>query len=212
MTYRLPFGGNTTAAVRTLLVLGACVSVLFALQGCGGGGDYDEPEPRYHDMTIILNVSDFDGDALGEVTVWVNGVAQAEKTSWQFVTLGDGYPESWQGHRANWIKGGFTVATYGAYDVATVEVIVSKTGYYTQATEFDVSDDLPSEVYARDTFIMEPAPHVTTAEIDNPRKKAAPGEVIGASKSSPRATSMNTASMYRVAMAPAKLNETTVAG
>jgi len=76
------------------------------LVGCGGGEDTCCPPyvPQYRDLTLVLNVSDAAGNALGEATVWVDGVAQDMKTAWEFVTLGPGYPESWSGFRANWIK------------------------------------------------------------------------------------------------------------
>ncbi len=166
MTRRHPLSGT-----HRLLAAVAGLSVSMIVVGCGGGDDYDgNPPPRYHDMTIVLNVSDYDGVALGEATVWVNGVSQTGKTSWTHVALGDGYPESWRGFTANWIQGGFTVATYGPGDEATVEVIVSKPGYYSQATEFTVSDELPAEVFARDTFIMEKSPYPTTSDIKDAKR------------------------------------------
>lgn len=183
MTRRLPFGGNGPVTLLTLGLLGACLGTAWLLAGCSGDENdddyYGSPYPRYHFVTIILNVSDLAGGALGQATVWVNGVAQDERTSWEFVTLGSDFPPSWRGFRANWIKGGFTVATYGYDDVARIKVMVSKPGYYTQETVFEVDDRQPAEVYARDTFIMQPAPYPTTAGVDKPRVKPTPGEVLG---------------------------------
>lgn len=198
MAYRHPFGGSI------LLMLGACVVVPMLIVGCSSD-DWDDdddyycdPSPRYHHMTVILKVADLAGDALGQVTVWVDGVPQVERTSWEFVSLGAGYPESWWGFKANWIKSGFTVATYAESDVAKVIVQVSKPGYYTEATTFNVEDSLPTEVYARDTFIMEPAPCPTTAEAQEPRMKEEPGEVIGWDKDT---TTSRLPSMYKLASA-----------
>lgn len=201
MTHRLPLGGSAG------LALGACLLVPLIIAGCGGNDWRDDdyyygpgpsPSPRYHHVTIVLNVSDPAGRALGQVNVWVDGVRQPERTSSQFVTLGAGYPESWRGFRANWIKGGFTVATYDYGDVARITVTVSRPGFYTQATEFHISDDLPTEVYARDTFIMEPAIYGASADEDGqePRMKQTPGEVIGWSEKSDEARDP---SMFRVA-------------
>lgn len=181
MTHRLPLGGGA------LLALGAWLVVPLLIAGCGGDDWRDDyyygpgPSrfPRYHHVTIILNVSDPAGRALGQVNVWVDGVLQAERTSSQFVALGAGYPESWWGFHANWIKGGFTVATYDYGDVARINVTVSRPGFYSQATEFRISYAQPTEVYARDTFIMEPAVHGASVGEHEPRKKDTPGEVIG---------------------------------
>ena len=186
MTRRHPNGGSISTVDRTIAMLGACLVIPLVVMGCGGGAGHDwhdpAPLPRYHDVTIILNVSDLDGDALGEVTVWVNGSAQGGKTSWTHVRLDEEYPQEWRGFRANWIKPGFTVATYDYNDVATIDVMVTKRGYVPQTTIFDIDASLPAEVYARDTFVMEPSAFPTTAQEPEPKKKAQPGEVIGWTK------------------------------
>ena len=198
MTYRLPLGGSVIPA------LGACLLLPLLIAGCGGDDWRDDyyygpgpsPFPRYHHVTIVLNVSDPAGRALGQVNVWVDGVLQPERTSSQFVSLGSGYPESWRGFHANWIKGGFTVATYDYGDVAHINVTVARPGFYSQATEFRISASQPAEVYARDTLIMEPAVHGASADEQEPRMKEAPGEVIGWSEKSGEA---HGPSMFKVA-------------
>jgi hypothetical protein len=157
------------------------------LGGCGGSDDYyygppDGGFPHYRQFTIVLNVSDADGHALGGATVWVDGVAQAEKTSWDFVALGRGYPDSWRGFLANWIKGGYTVTLYDYYDKVDVTVMVSKTGYQTQSTTFHIDDSLPRDVFGRDTFIMERSAGPASAEPGTPVVKPQPGEVVGMEK------------------------------
>ncbi len=182
MTVRHLFGGNVRL-VGTIAALGACLVIPMLIGGCGGGDDWDDdyydPEPRYHDLTIILNVSDFAGDALGEVTVWVDQVAQSGKTSWQFVELDRNYPEEWRGFAANWIQTGFSVATYGPGDWVEIDVMVTKPGYYPQVTTFTVENYLPIDVYARDTFVMEPSVNPADASELRPKRKDKPGEVIG---------------------------------
>lgn len=155
--------------------------------GCGGGDDhyYGPPDgsfPHYRQFTIVLNVSDADGHALGGATVWVDGVAQSERTSWDFVALGRGYPDSWRGFLANWIKGGYTVTLYDYYDKVDVTVMVSKSGYQTQATTFHIDDSLPRDVFGRDTFIMERSAGPASAEPGTPVMKPQPGEVVGVDK------------------------------
>lgn len=181
MTRRHPFGGSTYKSARLTLVLGACVALAAALTGCGGSGDdyyYPDPGPRYHEVNIVLNVSDLAGNAVGEVVVWVNGVAQTGMTSWNFAMLGNNYPPELRGFLANWIQPGFSVATYSPGDYDTIEVMVTKPGYYPQSTTFTITDNLPADVYARETFVMERSPYPNTAEA-KPRVKDKPGEVIG---------------------------------
>lgn len=211
MTSRHPIGGGIrSASDRTrgrgvLLMLGACIALPLLFAGCSGDWDdhdhfYDdyEPEPIYHNVTFILNVSDLDGDALGLATVWIDGVARREKTSWEFVRLGNDYPESWRGFEANWILGGFTVATYGWDDVVDVEVMVTKAGFQSQATTFEITGSLPVDVYARETFALEPSIGPASADADKPIHKTKPGEVIGWTKPETTATSQ-VPTMYKLA-------------
>ncbi len=193
MANRHPIGGGIGGSSRpalgrgTALMLGACIALPLILAGCDSNhrprhfDDYT-PSPVYHYVTFVLNVSDLDGYALGEATVWVDGVAQREKTAWDFVALDDGFPETWRGFLANWIVGEFTVVTYGWDDLVEVEVMVTKAGYRSQATTFEITGDLPVDVYARETFAMEQYVGPLSAEDDKPVHKAKPGEVIGWSK------------------------------
>jgi len=171
---------------RLLLGLGVCVVIAVILGGCGGDDDgyyppYDQ-FPHYKRVTIYLNVSDESARALGGVTVWVDGIAQAELTSWDYVTLGQGYPSDWQGFQTNWVKAGFTVALYDYNDRVDMEVVVSKAGYYSQSTTFRIDDSLSNDVRARETFVMEPNLGPASAGADKPRPKAQPGEVISFGK------------------------------
>ena len=201
MTHRPRNGGNISSLHVALLVLGACVFVPLLFSGCSSDDEitYIDCEPRYHSMTIILHVEDLVGDALGEVTVWVDGVAQNARTSWQFISLGNQYPPEWRGFLANWIFSGFTVATYRADDLEKVTVVVTKPGYQSQGTVFYVADDLPSQVYARETFTMLPTAFPAGAEGPDEMKpimKDKPGEVIGWDKP---ATTGATTSMFKIA-------------
>lgn len=164
----------------TLALIGFALSPIL-LAGCGGSDNYYYPPsgPQYRDLTVVLNVSDADGNALGGATVWVDGVAQDLKTSWDFVVLGTGYPESWRGFRANWIMGGYRVRLDEYTGRADVSVMVSKTGYVTQSTTFRLDEWLPREVFARDTFIMERSTSSASAEPGAAVNKPQPGEVIG---------------------------------
>ncbi|MCE5219598.1 hypothetical protein LLH03_21460 [bacterium] len=171
---------------RLLLGLGVCVVIAVILAGCGGDDEYYYPPydefPHYKRLTILLNVSDASARALGGVTVWVDGIAQAELTSWDYVTLGNGYPIDWQGFQTNWVKAGFTVALYDYNDRVKVEVVVSKAGYYSQSTSFWIDDSLTNDVRARETFVMEPNLGPASAGVKKPRPKAQPGEVISFGK------------------------------
>jgi hypothetical protein len=175
MTHTRSTGRFLYAVTFLGMVLGSSI-----LGGCGGGGDYSgPPEPGYRNFTLVLNVSDADGYALGDATVWVDGTAQDGRTSWDFVTLGTGYPESWRGFRANWIQGGYRVVLDEYTGRADITVMVSKTGYTTQATTFHFDESLPKDVYGRDTFIMERSTSTSSAEPGTPVMKPQPGEVIG---------------------------------
>ena len=169
------------------LVIFAIAFSLPLIGGCGGSDSFDG-DAFDHDLTIILNVADMDGYALGDVTVWVDGVQQYLRTAWDFVELGEGYPDSWIGRPANWIKGGFTVTTYGIGDEVEVIVKVSKTGFYTEETSFIITDDMDSEVFAYETFIMEERLGVTAASEEIIRHKAKPGEVLPGTGKKPALT------------------------
>jgi hypothetical protein len=164
------------------LALAAAGLVALGLIGCSGSND-----EQNHDVTIVLNVSDTDGNPVGGATVWVDGVAQDLRTAWEMVYLGDGFPESWAGFPANWVRSGFETYTYGDWDSDTIVVRVSKTGYYTQETEFDITGDLPYEVFARDTFIMEPVLRSASAEdAQKVVKHEKPGTVSGEAATGPK--------------------------
>ena len=94
------------------------------------------------------------------------------------------------------------MATYRADDVETVTVMVSKPGYHPQATVFNVADDLPADVYARESFVLLPTPYPAGAENATelkPTMKDKPGEVIGWDKP---ATTGSTGSMFKIAGLP----------
>lgn len=172
---------NTTGLVGSIrgrgIALMAAGVLTLALMGCGS--DFWDSEQE-HDVTIVLNVSDTDGDPVGGATVWVDGVAQDLRTAWDMVYLGDGFPESWAGFPANWIRSGFLAYTYSDDDIDTITVRVSKTGFYTQETEFDITGDLPDEVFAKDTFILEPwLAGASAQEQERIVRKTAPGTVTG---------------------------------
>ena len=199
MTSRHPSGGSS--ATRFGAVLGACAIVAVGVSGCGGGWEHNNPAdhfPHYKTFSIVLNVSDAGGNALGDAVVWVDGVAQPERTASSFTVLADGFPDGWRGFAANWIKGGFSVTLYNSSDVVDVVVTISKPGYYSQTTTFHIDDSLPAEVWGRDTFIMERSPNPAAAEMQRPRPKAKPGEVVGWSK--PAKTS-EVAGKFKVAAA-----------
>jgi len=96
--------------------------------------------------------------------------------------------------------GEFTVVTYGWDDLVEVDVMVTKAGYRSQATTFEITGDLPVDVYGRETFAMERYVGPLSAENDKPVRKAKPGEVIGWSKET-KSDSALLPTLYKLAAA-----------
>jgi len=159
-----------------LLGISALLSALglvTLLSGCGGTwyeDDYDDyidydNQTYQKTLFIYLNVADQDGDPLPDVTVWIDGVEQDARTADEYEQLGNQFPPDWRGWEHNWNGGPFWFDLRDSGGEARVEIMVSRSGLRTQRTtlRFDRWD--PREIYARQTFVMEPATGIAPQEI-----------------------------------------------
>lgn len=156
-----------------LLGVGAvlpALSLMLLLSGCGGDwcddDCYDYDDGTYEKtLFVYLNVADQDGKALPDVTVWINGAPQQQRTAATYERLGDQFPPDWRGWEYNWSGGPYWFDLRDTGGEARVEIMVSRSGLQTQRTtlRFDRWD--PREIYVRQTFVMEPVTDMTAAEV-----------------------------------------------
>jgi len=147
-----------------------------ALLVAGCSSDWDDDDYDHHrnswDKTVFvyLNVSDPDGEALPNVTVWVDGTRQEEKSSDEFSELGNQFPSDWRGWEYNWEDGPFffDVRRCSRW-VCDVEVMVSRSGYQSQKTTITFNEWDPDEIYFRQTFVMEPSSDSNAAPVEAPQ-------------------------------------------
>ena len=164
---------STTTAVCLLSLAGLLVAVLLA--GCGS--DYWEDEdddyyPNSRDKTvhIYLNISDQDGQALPDVTVWVDGTKQTEKSSDEYSRLGNQFPADWRGWEYNWRGGPYFFDVWRcSRRVCSIEVMVSRSGYQSQKTHITFDQYDPNEIYFRQTFVMEESSNSSAAPAEAPQ-------------------------------------------
>lgn len=160
-----------TFLLSVIALLSALVLVVL-LSGCGGDW-YEDPDDYvdYDNQTyqktlfVYLNVADQDGAPLSDVTVWIDGAQQERRTAAEYDRLGSQFPPDWRGWEYNWNGGPFWYDLRDSGGEARVEIMVSRSGLQTQRTtlRFDRWD--PREIYARQTFVMEPVTGVTAAEV-----------------------------------------------
>ena len=143
---------------RIKLLFGLALSLLAA--SCGGSSDtsssYNDPYPFTMNYSVYIKVADVDGNPMSDVTVWVDGEPAAQKTTAEYTTLGDGFPEDMRGFSYNFSAFGDTsIDLPGDRDEITVSV--SKTGYKVLTDSFIVREyDNETTIYYSNTFIMEP--------------------------------------------------------
>lgn len=148
--------------VKQLMVgLGTIAVALLLLSGCGGDWCDDEwceddyPSPQ-KTIFLYLNVADEDGNPLPNVTVWVAGSQQDEKTDDEYSRLGTQFPPEWQGWEYNWSGGPYWFDVRDcAGDRCDIEILVTRSGYVSQRTYIPLDAWDPDEVYVRHTFVME---------------------------------------------------------
>ncbi|MGC9318373.1 MAG: hypothetical protein ACP5KN_10135 [Armatimonadota bacterium] len=156
--------------LRTAAMALGLVAVLVALAGCSGDwdDDYDYDGGYHYDKTLFvyLNVADQDGNAMAGVTVWIDGKQQNEKTDDEYRELGNQFPPEWRGWQYNWSGGPYWIDVRDCTrHSCTMEIMVSRSGYVTQRSSITLGYNDPDEVYMRQTFVMEPRPESTTAQI-----------------------------------------------
>lgn len=166
------------------IAIGALVVGALLTAGCGSDwwidddwdDDYDEPS-AWKSVHIYLNVGDQDGRALPDVTVWVAGEAQPNKTESRYQRLGDAFPPNWRGWKYNWSGGPIWFHTRDG-DNLRVEILVSRTGYESQRTTFRLGYWDPDEIYVRQTFVMERRVGAAGVEADTVREAPEQPEII----------------------------------
>ncbi len=151
---------NPTRAIGTLLGLAALVAVVL---GAGCGSDWwDDDDDHYYshrDKTVFiyLNIADQDGDPLSEVTVWVDGTKQSDKSADEYSELGNQFPPDWRGWEYNWSGGPYFFDVYRCPGyTCRVEILVSTSGWRSQKTHIVINEYDPDEIYFRQTFVLEP--------------------------------------------------------
>lgn len=157
---------GVTALITTL-------SLVVLLSGCSSDwyeDDYDDyidydNQTFQKTLFVYLNVADQDGHPVPDVTVWIDGAQQETRTAAEYDRLGSQFPPDWRGWEYNWSGGPFWYDLRDSGGEARIEIMVSRSGLRTQRTtlRFDRWD--PREIYARQTFVMEPATGITAAEI-----------------------------------------------
>lgn len=148
---------------KSLWLMPLVVIVSLSLLGCSSEwGEQDDywsypgpSYPEYHYLTILLNVSDRDGEPLGGCTVWVDGEAQGNKTNHYFTALGSG-PAPWRGWPYNWRLNDYPVRIRWEGDQQTVDVWVTKSDWENAKTSFTIYDWDDHYLWGRATFVMEP--------------------------------------------------------
>lgn len=141
-------------ALLGLAVLFGTVAPL--LVGCGAmDSGFPPAYPRVHYLTLYLNVSDQDGYALPDATIWIDGAAQPVKSAASFMTL-TGPPAEWSGFQYNWRIDNYEVRIDDMYAREDVVVLVSKGGYQNQQTYFSIYEYDDEYIWGRATFVMEP--------------------------------------------------------
>jgi hypothetical protein len=105
---------------------------------------------------VYIKAADMDGNPMSDVTVWIDGEPAVQKTSGEYTTLGDGFPEDMQGFKCNFSTSGSTsIDNPGDRDEITISV--SKTGYEVQSDSFTMREYYnTTTIYYWNTFIMEP--------------------------------------------------------
>jgi len=154
----------------------AAVLSVAALLAAGCSSDWNNDDDGYYrgsrDKTVFiyLNISDADGEALPNVTVWVDGTRQGEKSSDEFSELGNQFPRDWRGWEYNWDGGPFFFnVRQCSGSVCDIEVMVSRSGYQSQKTTITFNEWDPDEIYFRQTFVMEPSSDSNAAPVEAPQ-------------------------------------------
>jgi len=161
------------AMVARVLAVVAALGVLVALAGCDADwyeddwdDDYDDGSSYDKTVYFYLNVADEDGDPLQNVTVWIDGTRQDDKTEDEYERLGNQFPPDWRGWRYNWSGGPFWFDVRGCSGgTCSIEIMVSRSGYQTQRSHVPFDRWDPREIYVRQTFVMEPRSGVAAAEV-----------------------------------------------
>jgi len=152
--------------VRGSLAVAVLAVATLTMTGCGG--DWYEDDYCYDDYScdddysyqktlfVYLNVADQDGRPLNGATVWVDGSQEENRTDGEYRELGQQFPPDWRGWKYNWAGGPYWIDLRDwANRRATIEILVSKTGYDTQRTTLSLTRYDPDETYMRQTFVME---------------------------------------------------------
>lgn len=156
------------------IIRASSLALLVATLGVGCGSDWDDDHHRYpgRDKTIniYLNISNADGEALQNATVWVDGTKQDEKTSDEFSRLGQQFPPDWRGWQYNWSGGPYFFDVYQCSGrTCRIEILVSKSGWQSQKTHITFGQWDPDEIYFRQTFVMERSTNTSAAPVDAPQ-------------------------------------------
>ncbi len=139
------------------LILSGCASDDWYYDDCCDGS------PSVHYVTLLLNVSDQNGDPLPGCTVWLDGEAQPDKTLRSFRTLSD-CDCDWDGYRYNWRVNDYRVEIPSWTDQERVAVWVTKPGWENECTRFTFYTWDDRYILARATFVMQPALGVTQVD------------------------------------------------
>jgi hypothetical protein len=140
-----------TLLLMALLLMSGCASDDWYYDDCCYG------YPRVHYFTLVLNVSDQNGEPLGGCTIWLDGEAQSNKTLRTFRTLSD-CGCGWEGFRYNWRVNDYRVEIPTWADRTDLTVWVSKPGWENARTRFIVYEWEDRDLLGRATFVMQPAP------------------------------------------------------
>lgn len=153
--------------VRGSLAITVLAMATLMMAGCSGEwyeDDYCYDDDRYCDdgysyqktVFVYLNVADQDGRPLRGATVWFDGEQEQVRTDDEYRELGSQFPPDWRGWKYNWAGGPYWIDLRDwSNRRATIEILVSKTGYDTQRTTLSLTRYDPDEVYMRQTFVME---------------------------------------------------------
>jgi len=168
---RNPKAGRRRA--RAISALVGLVVLAAAVFGAGCGSDWcDDDDDDWHahrDKTVFiyLNIADPDGDPLSEVTVWVDGTKQTDKSSDEYSELGNQFPPDWRGWEYNSSGGPYFFDVYRCPSyTCRIEIQVSKSGWRSQKTHIVINDYDPDEIYFRQTFVLEPTTDSNAAPME----------------------------------------------